>query len=167
MKMKKVLIASLCLLSLNSVANVTGVYEVKRGFAETLSISETEQLGKYKFIMKDANNNKLKIKGSLRGILDPLTQTLSHTLVNADRTGTLITGGDSVTNVYGGDPVCANGVTHFQVEETLYIVAGTGVYSGVQAGSYIVVDGVIGNCVASRGYLQNNFTVTGGMITFN
>lgn len=165
--MKKVLISSLCLLSLNGFANVTGVYDVKRGFAETLSISQTEQIGKYKIIMRDINNNKLKIRGTLRGILDPSTQTLSHTLVNKERTGTLITRGDSVTNIYSGDPICANGATHFQVEETLHIVAGTGVFSGVQEGSYIIVDGVIKNCAASRGFLQNDFIVRGGQITFN
>lgn len=165
--MKKILISSLCFLSLNSVANVTGVYDVKRGFAETLSISQTEQLGNYKIIMKDINNNKLKIRGLLRGILDPLTQTLTHTFINKERTGTLITNGDSITNVYRGDPICANGTTNFHIEETLYIVAGTGVYSEVQEGSYIIVDGVINNCSDSRGFLQNDFNVIGGLITFN
>jgi len=164
--MKKLLVSSLCLLSLNSVANVAGVYDVKRGFAETLSINQTEQLGEYKIILKDANNNKLKIRGSLRGILDPSTQTLSHTLINTERTGTLITQGDSVTSIYSGDPICANGATNFQIEETLNIVAGTGIYSNVQPGSYIIVDGTINNCPSSRDFLQNDFIVKGGVITF-
>lgn len=165
--MKKVLICSFCLLSFNSAADVTGVYDVKRGFSETLSISQTEQLGEYKIIMKDINHNKLKIKGLSRGIFDPSTQTLSHTFINTERTGTLITSGDSITNIYGGDPICANGVTNFQVEETLNIVAGTGIYSGVQEGSYIIIDGVINNCAVSSNFLQNDFIITGGLITFN
>jgi len=165
--MKKVLISSLCLLSFNCFANITGTYDVKRGFAETHSISQLEQLGKYRFVMKDANRNKLKIKGIMRGKFDPLTQTSSHTLVNIERTGTLITAGDSFTNIYGGDPVCANGVVPFEVEERLNIVSGTGIYAGVQPGSYIMVEGVINNCPCNGNFLQNDFSVTGGIVTFN
>jgi len=165
--MKNILISSLCLLSLNCFANITGTYDIKRGFAETHSISQLEQLGKYRLVMKDANRNKLKIKGIMRGKFDPSTQTSSHTLVNTERTGTLITAEDFFTNIYAGDPVCANGVVPFEVEERLNIVSGTGIYAGVQPGSYIIVQGVINNCPCYDNFLQNDFSVTGGVITFN
>lgn len=166
--MKKAFTAGLCILSLHAFAtdNISGTFDVKRGFSETMSVSQTEQLGRFKFVMKDENNTKLKIKGTIRGVLDPTTFSLSHTAVNKERTGTMITAGDSITNILGGDPSCANGSEPFQVEEILFIVAGTGIYSNVEAGSFITVEGVINNCPGLPNFLQNNFSVTGGTVTF-
>lgn len=171
--MKKALISGLCILSVNSFAGTTNSYDVKQGYAKTSVVSETEQLGVFSLIIKSDQKEKrkksktIRINGVIRGILDPSTFTLTHTFVNHSRTGTLITAGDSITNIYSGDPSCANGSVPFSIEETLFIVAGTGIYADVEAGSYVTVDGVVNNCPDSPNYLQNNFTVTGGSITFN
>lgn len=164
--MDKLLIASLCALSLNVFADEPKVYDVKYGFSKTLSTSQTQQLGKFGLILKGDNLKRSFIYGSIHGVLDPATLTLSHTLVNTRRTGSIITQGDTITNVYSGDPYCTDGVTPFNIEETLFIVAGTGIYSDIEAGSYITVEGTVNNCAGSSNYLQNDFKVTGGKVTF-
>ena len=142
---------------------------MKKGFAETLSVSETEQLGKVRVVLKSDNpsshlKKKVVIAGTLRGILKE-DSTLAHTLVNKSRTGAIYTDGDSITAVYAGDPSCVSGVP-FEIEETLSIVAGSGIYSKLQYGSYIVVKGVVNNCPTLPEYGRNDFEVIGGSLTF-
>lgn len=175
--MKKLLISAalVCITSLSAVATeavqITTEYDVKRGFAETLSVSQTDQLGKFRVVLNpvegSADNSRLILAGVLKGVLNP-DFTLNHTMVNKDRTGVLYTAGDSITMVYGGDPTCegGTGTTPFEVEETLYIVAGTGEYSGIQPGSYIVVKGTVNNCPSLPEYGRNDFEVIGGSVIF-
>ena len=196
--MKKVLLSTalLSITSLSAVGHETTVtYEAKKGFAETLSVSQTEQLGIFKLVLKPVkgtnyhkngnskhhknkssnhrkgkgsnhHNDIIVIKGAMKGALNP-DFTINHTLVNTDRTGALYTANDTITMVYGGDPTCDNGTgtTPFEVEETLYIASGTGVYSGIEPGSYIEVYGVINNCPSLPEYGQNNFEIIGGVVT--
>jgi len=69
--------------------------------------------------------------------------------------------------VYTGDPTCEDGAGNlpFKVEETLHIVAGTGIYAGVEPGGFIVLKGVINNCPSLAKFGQNNFEVVGGSVT--
>lgn len=173
--MKKTLISA-ALLSLTSsyalAENTTKTYDVKRGFAETFSVSQTEQLGKFKAVLKRIKGDKhykrrLVLEGVIKGLLNP-NFTLNHTFVNKKRTGVIYTTNDSIT-ILAGDPTCENGTgsTPWEVEETLNLVAGTGIYAGIEQGSFILLKGVINNCPFLPEYGQNTFEVVGGSITFN
>ncbi|WP_426369085.1 hypothetical protein [Pseudocolwellia sp. HL-MZ7] len=182
--MKKTIISA-ALLSLTSFGasahNSTQSYDVVRGYAETLSISETEQLGQFKAVLMTNRGGRhnnghrgsrhhrfgLVLDGAIRGILNP-DFTLTHTFVNKNRTGVLYTAHDSITNIFAGDPTCENGTgsTPFEVEEILNIVGGTGIYADVEAGSFMVLRGVINNCPSLPGYGQNSFQITDGTVTF-
>jgi hypothetical protein len=175
--MKKLLV-SVALLSMSSLSafavektNDTVTYDVKRGFAETFSVSQFEQLGKFRVVLKpirasDFDRDKLVLNGISKGLLNA-DFTINHTLVNKERTGVLYTENDTITMVYTGDPTCENGLGNipFEVEETLYILAGTGIYAGVEPGSFIVLKGVINNCPSLAEFGQNNFDVVGGSVT--
>jgi len=175
--MKKLLV-SVALLSVSSLSALAGdkindsvTYDVKRGFAETFSVSQSEQLGNFRVVLKpisgsDFDLDKLVLKGISKGLLNA-DSTLNHTLVNKERTGVLYTANDSITMVYTGDSTCENGAGNipFEVEETLNIVAGTGIYAGVEPGGVIVLKGVINNCPSLAEFGQNNFDVVGGSVT--
>jgi len=186
--MKKLLIggALLSVASFTTLAEnyteTSTTYNVKRGFAETLSVTPTEQLGKFRAVLKlprdsgfyygrkhsDKPKRKLVLAGAIKGVLNP-DFTLNHTFVNKDRTGALYTQNDTITQIYAGDPTCANGTgsVPFTVEETLYIVAGTGIYANVEPGSFLLLEGVINNCPSLPEFGQNDFEVVGGSITFS
>lgn len=175
--MKKLLV-SVALLSMSSLSVLavekthdTVTYDVKRGFAETFSVSQFEQLGKFRVVLKPIrgagfDRDKLVLKGISKGLLNA-DFTINHTLVNKERTGVLYTANDTITMVYTGDPTCENGAGNipFEVEETLYIVAGTGIYAGIEPGGFIVLKGVINNCPSLATFGQNNFDVVGGSVT--
>ena len=168
--MKLIIITLVCLLSFSAFAQYSGTYTVKKGYTESLSVSQTEQLGKIRVVLKIVNHSnhtkdKIVIDGIMRGILNP-DYTLTHTLVNNDRTGAIYTAGDSITAIYAGDPTCADGITPFKIEETLTLVAGSGIYSGIQYGSFIVLKGVVNNCPLTPEYGINNFEVIGGSVKF-
>jgi hypothetical protein len=153
--------------------STTKTFDVKRGFAETFSISQSEQLGKFKAVLKLVNsskkeNRRLVLKGAIKGVLNP-DFTLTHSFVNNDRTGVIYTAHDTITNFIAGDPTCENGTgsTPFEVEEILHIVAGTGVYADIEAGSFILLRGVVNNCPSLAEYGQNTFEVIGGTVTFS
>ncbi|XPF95753.1 hypothetical protein ACM9HF_06970 [Colwellia sp. RE-S-Sl-9] len=174
--MKKTLVGA-TLLSLTSfyvlADNTTKVFEVKRGFAKTFSVSQTEQLGKFKAVLKSRRDGgelsaeKLVLKGTIKGILNS-NFTLNHTFVNKERTGVLYTANDSMTNILAGDATCENGTGSipFEIEETLHLVAGTGIYAGIEQGSFILLKGVINNCPSLPEYGQNTFEVVGGSVIF-
>jgi len=173
--MKKLLvsIALLFITSLSTLAEeveTTVIYKAKRGFAETLSVSETEQLGKLRIVLKpirgsNPHQSKIILSGVIKGTLNA-DFSLNHTFVNKDRTGVLYTANDTITMVYAGDPTCENGkgTVPFEVEETLNIVAGSGIYAGVEPGSIIELNGIINNCPSLPEYGQNNFYVVGGTV---
>ena len=174
--MKKLLVSA-ALLSLSSgsafaagTTENTIVYEAKSGFSETLAVSQTEQLGRYRIVLKPIVGSKFKAGnliavGISRGLLNP-DFTANHTFVNKDRTGVLYTEGDAFTAIYAGDPTCNNGAgtIPFEVEETLNFVAGTGIYAGIESGSFIVMKGVINNCPSLPEFGQNNFEVVSGTV---
>lgn len=170
---------SLGLVSTSASAETQGTYTATKGFSKTLSISEKDQLGRFLIILendqpKNKNSNKKKNRNkSNRIILGGISIgslnddfTLNHTFINKRRNGVLYTAGDSITQIYAGDPYCSDTVTPFEVQETLIIVAGTGKYSNVQPGSTIVVRGTINNCINSKNYGHNDFKVIGGTVTF-
>jgi hypothetical protein len=166
------LISTISLFSLVTEATETTVtYNVKRGFAETFSVSQTEQLGKFRAVLKPirgttSHRSKLVLAGAIKGRLNA-DFTVNHTFVNKDRTGVLYTENDAVRVVYSGDPTCINGsgAAPFEVEEILNIVGGTGIYAGVEPGSFIVLEGIINNCPSLPEFGQNDFDVVGGTIT--
>ncbi|TWX63395.1 hypothetical protein [Colwellia sp. C1TZA3] len=176
--MMKKLLVSVALLSISIFSalavgktNDAVTYDVKRGFAETFFVSQTEQLGKFRVVLKpirgsDFDRDQLILKGISKGFLNA-DFTINHTFVNKERTGVLYTANDTITMVYAGDPTCENGAGKipFEVEETLHIVAGTGIYVGVEPGSFIVLKGVINNCPSLAEFGQNNFDVVGGSVT--
>lgn len=168
--MKSIIVTLVCLVSFSATAQYSGAYKVKKGFSETLSVSATEQLGKMRVVLKSENRsfhskNKIVIVGALRGTLNPADLTLSHILVNKDRTGTIYTAGDTITVFHEGDQLCSSGIP-FVFEERLNIVKGSGIYSGVQYGSYIDVKGVVNNCPELPEYGRNDFEVIGGSVNF-
>lgn len=174
--MKKVVVGA-ALLSLTSfyvlADNTTKTYDVKHGFAKTFSVSDKDQLGKFKAILKRVKGakhykRKLVLEGEIKGVLNS-NFTLNHTFVNKKRTGVLYTANDSITNILAGDPTCESGTgsTPWEIEETLHIVAGTGIYADIEQGSFILLKGVINNCPSLPEYGQNTFEVVGGSITFN
>ena len=149
--MKKTLISTI-LLSLTSTGalahSTTKTFDVKRGYAETFSISQSEQLGQFKAVLKlvdgsRRHKNKLILQGAIKGVLNS-DFTLAHSFVNYDRSGVIYTMNDSIINFIAGDPTCENGTgsTPFEVEEILNIVAGSGVYADIEAGSFILLKGV-------------------------
>ncbi|ARD43201.1 hypothetical protein [Colwellia sp. PAMC 21821] len=174
--MKKLLVSA-ALLSLSSVSTFaaettenTVVYEAKLGFAETLAVSQAEQLGRYRIVLKPIKGSEFKAGnliavGIARGLLNP-DFTANHIFINKDRTGALYTENDAITAIYAGDPTCDNGTgtVPFEVEETLNFVAGTGIYAGIEPGSFIVMKGVINNCPSLPEFGQNNFEVVGGTV---
>jgi len=188
--MNKLLIST-ALLSITSLSALAGhraetnstnkIYDVERGFAQTLSISETEQIGKFRAVLTTSRTSKkhhsrrghhqrkrLVLSGVIKGVINP-DFTLNHTFVNQRRTGALYTANDTITNIYAGDPTCnyGTGTVPFEVEETLNIVAGTGIYANVEPGSTILLKGVINNCPSLPKYGQNTFDVIGGSVTIN
>ena len=168
--MKSIIITLVCLVSFSASAQYSGAYTVKKGFSESLSVSQTEQLGKMRVVLKSEKHsshskNKIVIAGTLRGILIPENGTLTHTLVNKARTGAIYTDGDTIEVVHAGDLICASG-TPFVIEEKLFIVGGSGIYAGIQYGSYIDVKGVVNNCPGLPEYGRNDFEVIGGSIYF-
>jgi len=149
-----------------------GTYTAVKGFAETLAVTENDQIGHFRLVLVDKNSEIRKgkrkrviIKGVIKGLLTD-EFAISHTLVNKDRTGVLYTSGDYISNIYAGDPFCSDSVTPFEIQETLIIVAGTGEYSNVLPGSTIIVEGVINNCPGSADFGLNNVEITGGTVTF-
>jgi len=168
--MKLIICILASLLSFSAFAQYSGEYSVKKGYTESLLVSETEQLGKIRVVLKNTNHSKHKkskivINGIIRGILNP-DYTLTHTLVNKDRTGVIYTAGDTITEIYAGDPICSDGITPFKIEETINLVAGSGIYSGVQYGSFIILKGVVNNCPMSPEYGISDFEVIGGSVYF-
>lgn len=176
--MKKLLISAalLSITSLSALAEYstqnTVTYNVKRGFAETFSTSKTEQLGKFRAVLKPIRGSrfyarKLVLAGVIKGVLNP-NFTLNHSFVNKGRTGVLYTENDTITTIYAGNPTCENGTgtIPLEVEETLNIVVGTGIYADIEPGSFILLRGVINNCPSLPEFGQNNFDVVGGTVTF-
>ena len=175
--MMKKLLVSAALLSLYSISAFaaettenTITYNAKNGFSETFSVSQSEQLGKFRVVLKPLKESgfrggNLTLVGLTKGYLNP-DFTINHTFVNKDRSGVLYTENDTITAVYTGDPTCENGAgaVPFEVEETLNIVAGTGDYAGIEPGSFIVLKGVINNCPSLPEFGQNNFEVVGGTV---
>jgi len=160
----------LSLVSVTASAVSPGNYVAISGFSKTLSVTETEQLGYFRVIL--INNDPVikrkrhvEIKGVIKGLLNP-DYSLNHTFVDKKRNGVIYTAGDSITQIYAGDPYCSDNVTPFEVQQTLTIVAGTGKFSNVQPGSTIVVTGTINNCPNLSKYGHNNFVVTGGAVIF-
>jgi hypothetical protein len=179
--MKKTIISA-ALLSLTTFAalanNSTQTYDVVRGSAETFSVSQTEQLGQFRAVLMLNRGSwyqrgsrfsrlGLVLDGVIKGVLNP-DFTLTHSFVNNNRTGVLYTAHDSVTTIFAGDPTCQNGTgsTPFEVEEILNIVAGTGIYADVEAGSFMILRGVINNCPSLPEYGQNTFEIIDGSVTF-
>ena len=165
-----IVVLSLSLVSATANAVTPGTYTAITGFAKTLSVTETEQLGYFRVILINSNpaitrKRHIELKGVMKGLLNP-DYSLSHTFVNKKRKGVMYTAGDSITQVYAGDPYCSDNVTPFKDQQTLTIVAGTGKYSNVLPGSTIVVTGTINNCPNLSKYGRNNFEVTGGTVTF-
>lgn len=167
----KLALVTLATLAGTVPSNPTGDYNATGGFAETLAVSPTEQLGQFRLVLRaqnwgSASVRRIRLKGVIRGVLDPATLTLSHTLVNHDRTGAIFTVGDQITQVFAGDPTCANGSVPFQIEETLNIAAGTGEFANIQPGGWVKVVGTVNNCPGLPGFGRNDFEVTDGFVTF-
>jgi hypothetical protein len=144
-----------------------GCYVPVRGYAESASYSETEQLGKYRLVVarKDFAGSKSQFKhrmlrgvvieGPLKGALNE-DSTLNHVVGSDKREGFIFTANDT----FEPDAVApCNDIGGFVLEgrETLHPVAGTGIYSGLQGGGSVVVTGTVNTCTG-----LNDFEVVAG-----
>ncbi len=146
-----------------------GCYQPKRGGAESVSISESEQLGIYRLTLerlgwsdlpsaeKKRIQYELELAGPFQGVLVSPT-TLNHTLGDFQRRGLLMTRNDEfVPSRYG---CFVNGLpTLLEGTETLYPVHGTGLFAGLQAGGSVSLNGRINGCVSDPDFGNNDFRV--------
>lgn len=144
-----------------------GCYVPVGGYAESASYSPTEQLGKYRLVLarKDFVGSKSRFKhrmlrrvvieGPLKGALNA-DSTLNHVIGSDKREGFIFTANDTfMPDVF--TPCNAAGDLVFEGSETLYPVAGTGIYSGLQGGGSVVVTGTVNTCTG-----LNDFEVVAG-----
>ena len=148
-----------------SAGELSGCYVPNSGFAESVSISQTEQLGLYKIVLKREGWNELSqteraeiqrtlvLSGPFRGILDTVTNTLAHVLSSDSRDGVLYTANDMFFPDENSTVCKLSGV------ETLNVVFGTGAYSDV-FGS-VQVQGTVNNCPGDPEFGLNDFEVVG------
>lgn len=149
-----------------SAAELSGCYVPKNGFAESVSTSETEQLGLYKIVLQREGWNELSkterqeiqrtlvLSGPFRGTITGPGLTLAHVLSSGSRDGVLYTAGDT----FSPNGFDCNGQTLIGVE-TLNPVFGTGAYSGLIVGGSIQVEGSVNGCPDDPGFGQNDFVV--------
>ena len=127
-----------------------GCYKPIRGFATSICTDTqacTTQAGIFRIVLRNnkapIGERRLIISGTFRGLIteqpnDCGGATLSHVLMDKDMAGTLSTEGDAACPT-GGD-----GINTLEVVETLNIVAGSGIYEGVEPGGTVTLTGTLG-----------------------
>lgn len=130
-----------------------GCYVPKRGFAASIC-TDTEacstQSGVYRIVLRNnqapIGERRLVISGTFQGAITGKTNecyggaegmTLSHLLVDKSLEGTLATSSDVACPV-GGD-----GVTTLEVQETMNLESGSGIYGGLLQGGEVVLNGTL------------------------
>lgn len=137
-------------ISLGEAPRQVGRYSVvlnREGWSE-LSEQEKKRIRK-----------RLVIRGEYTGVMDMGTMTLSHTLVNDEKTGTLYSQGDFLIPQQG-DGYCSAGIPLTGVEQ-INFVAGTGDYEDLVTGT-LVLHALVNNCPEEQDYLRNHFDVVVG-----
>lgn len=184
--MKTLLITASALLfsSLSSMAYadanegvLEGKYVPVSGFSHSREVSRVslgeapKQVGKFKVVFKregwaalseeDKNRirKRLVIKGEYTGVMNMSNQTLAHTMVNKDKSGTLYSEGDFLIPSQG-DPFCSAGEP-LQGVEQMNIVAGTGEFANISSGT-LFLKADVNNCPGTDGFLSNKFEFVAG-----
>ncbi len=121
-----------------------GCYVPVRGHAASICTDPecTNQQGVYFFTLKSPRH-KVKLTGTFKGTIiefpnDCRGSTLSHLFMDKEYTGTINSSGDE------GCPIGGDGITTLKIRETLHLIGGTGIYSGLEAGGSVVLIGNIG-----------------------
>ncbi|NMH61370.1 hypothetical protein [Alteromonas ponticola] len=153
---------------------LTGEYKAVHGSVKTKEISnpaagETpEQIGRYSVWLVNANWGNLskkeksktkyivRLQGTLRGQVNPQDFSAKHTMVDDGRKYIIRSDGDQLMPI-SGDPFCSTGQP-MQVQETVNLVSGTGIYSNLITGT-ITLKGTVNNCPQQEGFGNNDFHV--------
>lgn len=151
-----------------------GQYSVLNGQVETIDVTEDrlfsppEQLGSFSIVLKHADwsglseaekevtERKVKLKGILKGKINPLNFKARHVLTSSDR-DYVLRSSDDVMIIESGDLFCSSGQP-LHIKEYVNLVSGQGKYANLVTGT-IALSGVIDNCPTSPTFGQNNLTV--------
>ena len=144
-----------------------GCYVPKRGFAASIC-TEAEncatQSGVYRIVLRNEaapwGERRYVMSGTFNGFITGTTDdcaygegvVLSHILADKSFEGAITTSGDVACPV-GGD-----GVTSLDVEETMNLATGNGIYEGLVEGGQVMLTGTLG---LSTGI--NTFSVVPGV----
>ncbi|WP_152486090.1 hypothetical protein [Methylohalobius crimeensis] len=125
-----------------------GCYNPVRGFAASICANTdcTTQLGIYQIELKrqsPGGNPWLRMSGTFRGTITEQPNecggiTLNHIFMDKDMEGTISTNNDV------GCPIGGDGVNTLEIEETLHVAQGTGIYEGLVPGGTITLTGTLG-----------------------
>jgi hypothetical protein len=129
-----------------------GCYVPERGYAESVSLSATEQLGLYRVVLVNANwqaltgeerekvAKRLVLSGPFKGTITASGPPISldHVLSDDERDGLLLTSGD--TAYLAPTSACILAGT-----ETINLIAGTGRFTNLSSGSF-TVEGTVNFC---------------------
>ncbi len=158
----------------SSHLSIEGEYRAVYGNVKTMEISnplagETpEQIGRYSLWLIKADWDSLtteeklqtqyiiRLRGTLRGIVNPVDFSAKHTIVGDDRNYIIRSEGDQLFPI-SGDPYCTTGEP-MKVQEQVNLVSGTGTYSNLTSGT-IMLKGTINNCPHLEDFGKNDFQV--------
>lgn len=158
-----------------------GCYTAVRGHLESVFISETQQLGTYRIVFKNKNWALLSdeeqsytykrfvaagpILGTITGADETGNVYLNHVISDKQRRGLLTSQNDIFTptalpedcNIDGASASILSGT------ETISIVAGTGIFAGLdtQQEASVTMEGTVNGCTR-----QNDFEVINGQLCF-
>lgn len=156
-----------------------GCYTVTRGHVESVAISQTQQMGMYRIILKHNNWRSLSDKeqshtikrfvadgpilGNITGIDNTGKVYLTHIMSDKESRGLLISQDSVYTPTTIPEP-CNNSSSYILTGiETVSINAGTGIFAGLdpQQTASIQVEGTVNSCSG-----QNDFEVIDGELCF-
>jgi len=160
-------------------AGLNGCYNAVRGHVETLSISQTQQLGTYRIVLKRDNWASLRedeqsytikrfvaagpILGTINSVENTGQATLNHVISDKERRGLFLSQNDVF--IPTAPPEFCNNEGGYILTgiENVSIVAGTGIFAGLvpQQGTPIQVEGTFNSCSG-----QNDFEVIDGQVCF-
>ncbi len=163
--------------ALSAPLNIEGEYKVVYGNVKTMEISNPlagespEQIGRFSVWLVKADWDSLtteeklqtkyimRLRGTLRGLVNPVDFSATHTMVGDNREYIIRSDGDQLYPV-SGDPFCSTGEP-MQVREQVNLVTGTGKYANLKSGT-IMLKGTINNCPQLDDFGKNDLTVIPG-----
>ncbi|MDX2506329.1 MAG: hypothetical protein QNL62_17870 [Gammaproteobacteria bacterium] len=156
-----------------------GCYTADSGYVESASISESQQIGTYRIILKHNNWTLLSDEdksytlkrfvaaGPILGNITSFDNTgqviLNHIISDKERRGFLMSHNDVFTPTTFPEP-CNNESGYILTGiETVSIAAGTGIFAdlNLQPGASIEVEGTVNSCSG-----ENDFEVISGQLCF-